>query len=1045
MADEPHRGLRGPIAWMAHNSVAANLLMLLFLLGGALTFRSITQEVFPDIQENEVTIGVEYRGASPEEIEQGIVLAVEDAIRGLAGIDEVTSVAREGRATITATLLDGAEPMQLYQDIQSEVDRVRTFPEDAEEPEVALSIRRREAVTLALYGEADDRSLKELAERVRDLLLADDGITQVDVMGTRDLEIAIEIPQANLRRYGLTLEQVAQRVRTAAVELPGGGIKTAGGEILVRMSERRDYGTGFGRLPIVTDRYGTQVRLEDMATIHDDLEEVEHFATYNGKPAVLFAVYRVGGQTPSSVAGAVEALMDDIRSIVPEGFDVAVTRNMADVYNQRAELLLRNGAIGLVLVFCLLGLFLEIRLAFWVMMGIPISFIGSLLFMPAADLTINLVTMFAYIVALGIVVDDAIVVGENIYRHHEEGAPFLRAAILGAREVSGPIAFSILTNMVAFVPLLVMPGLMGRIMGMLPIVIVAVFLISWVESLLILPAHLGHHRERARRGPNAVLHRAQQRFSDGFRTWVQRRYVPFLSRCLDHRYVVVAVALSLLMITIGYIRSGRLGFEPFPRVEADFAYAEAALPYGTPIERTAAVARRLEAAAREVAREAGRPDLIEGVFALIGQTGTHDFNLRVYLAEPEIRKRIMSTQAFTDRWREAVGRLKGVEFVRYQADRGGPGSGAALTVELSHRRVETLEEAATALAAALDEFPNVSDIDDGFQLGKEQLSFTVRPEGQALGLTASGIARQVRNAYEGGEVLRQQRGRHELTVRVRLPEEERISEGDLDTLVLRTPAGGEVPLRDVVHVERGRAYTEITHRDGRRTMTVTADVRPRPEVGQVIEVLNADILPALMRRYAGLAYSYQGRQADTRKSTGSLAQTIPLVLVAIYALLAVPFRSYVQPLIVMMSIPFGVVGATIGHLIMGYSLSLMSIIGIVALSGVVVNDSLIFVDFVNRRRKDTNDVRAALLDAGATRFRPILLTTLTTFGGLAPMIFETSRQARFLIPMALSLGYGLLFATAITLVLVPSLYAIVEGLRRRLRRQPAPTSAAPRG
>jgi multidrug efflux pump subunit AcrB len=1025
---------RGPIAWMARNHVASNLLMLALLLGGVLAFRSITQEVFPDIQRNSVTVSVQYRGASPEEVEQGVVLPVEDVVSGLPGVDEVNSVAREGGATITIELLDSADQIQVYQDIQSEIDRIRTFPDDAEEPEVSLDVRRREVVNVALYGPVEDTVLKELAERARDALLADEGITQVDIEGTRALEVGIEIPQANLRRYGLTLQQVADRIRRSAVEVPGGGIKTEGGEILVRLTERRNYGREFARLPIVTARDGTQVLLEDIATITDGLEERLSFSTYNQMPAVQLAVYRVGDQTPTGVTKAALARLDEFSATLPEGIETAVVRSMASIYDQRAQLLLRNGAIGLCLVLCLLGLFLELRLAFWVMMGIPISFLGSLILMPAAGLSINLITMFAFIVALGIVVDDAIVVGENIYRRHEEGMPLLQAAIAGAREVSMPVAFSILTNIVAFLPLLVMPGIMGRILGMLPIVIASVFLLSWLECLFVLPAHLGHHRDRPRHGFNKWLHAKQQAFSDRFLGWVRTRYTPFLARCLDHRYLVVCVALGLLAVTIGHIRSGRMGFDLFPRVESDYAFVEAALPFGSPIEKTEQLARRMAVAAREVAAEAGRPDLIEGIFASIGRGGTHAVSVRVFLVDPDIRKKIMSTQQFTERWRKEFGPVKGVEFVRFQSDRGGPGSGSALTIELSHSRVDTLEGAAADLAERLTAFPRVSDIDDGFQLGKEQLSFTVRPEGRALGLNASEIARQVRNAYEGGEVLRQQRGRNEMIVRVRLPEPERVSEGDLDSLILRTPTGGEAPLRDVVAVERGRAYTQITHRKGRRTMTVTADVRPRSAAGQVIAALNTDVLPDLLRRYPGLTYSYEGRQAEGRKSTGSLAQTIPMILIAIYVLLAIPFRSYVQPLIVMMSIPFGIVGAVAGHLIMGYGLSLMSIIGIVALSGVVVNDSLVFVDFANRRRRETQDVRQALLDSGAMRFRPILLTTLTTFGGLAPMIFETSRQARFLIPMALSLGYGLLFATMITLVLVPSLYAIVEDVIDRTRR-----------
>lgn len=1025
--DEPH----GPIAWMAKNNVAANLLMLFFLVGGLFAFTSITQELFPDLDENIVSISVSYPGASPEEVEKGIVLAVEEALTGIADVEEINSSANEGAATITVTLLEKADSIQAYQDIKSEIDRISTFPEDAERPEVTLQVHRREVLAVALYGDASEIVLKSLAEQVRDQLLEDPNITQVDVAGARDLEISISVPQENLRRYNLTLQQIATALDNASVDLPGGGLKTASGEILVRVNERRDYGREFGRIPILTGADGTQVLLEDVAVVEDGLEDSDVSAVYNGKPAVLLEVYRVGDQTPIQVADATKTCMKRIEKTLPDGIHLVVQRNMADTYWQRASLLLKNGVFGLVLVFLLLGAFLELRLAFWVMMGIPVSFLGSLVLMPALGLSINMMTMFAYLLALGIVVDDAIVVGENIYRLHQEGASFLNAAIRGTIEVGSPVAFSILTNMVAFVPLMILPGMMGRVMGMIPVVVISVFAISWIEAIFILPAHLGHHQDRPRTGLAAQIHNRQKRFSNWFMHWVRDDYAPFLEKCLLHRYLVVAVACAILMLTIGYMISGRLGFETFPRVESDYAYAEIVLPYGSPVERTEETVRHVQAAAQQVIDECGHPELVTGTFAHIGQSGSHSADIRVYLADPKIRNKIMGTQEFVNRWREKIGQVKGVEYIRLQSDRGGPGSGSALTVELTHSHVETLEKAAVDLAEALTAFPQVSDIDDGFQRGKEQLSFELLPLGRSLGLTARSVAQQIRGSYEGVEVVRQLRGRDELKIKVRLPKGERISEGRLSELMLKTPSGGEVPIQDAVRMTRGRAYTSITHRNSRRTMTVTADVRPRSDAGRIMKALDDDVLPTLKRRYPGLNYSYQGHQAEDQKSMKSLWMTIPMVLIAIYALLAVPFRSYMQPLIVMMSIPFGLVGAVAGHLIMGYSLSMVGVIGIVALSGVVVNDALVLIDFINARRSEGMTAHDAVVQAGVQRFRPILLTTLTTFGGLAPMIFETSRQARFLIPMALSLGYGLLFATMITLVLIPSLYMILEDVRRR--------------
>ncbi len=1030
---------RGAIAWMARNPVASNLLMYFFLIGGLVAFRYITQEVFPDLQEDTVTVSVSYPGASPEEVEQGIVLAVEEALNGMDGVDEIESVAREGSARITARLLEGYDYIKVYQDLKNEVDRITTFPEDAEEPVTTLDAHRRGVLTLALFGDARETTLRELGEQVRDALLQDANITQVDLDNVRPLEISIEIPQENLRRYNLTLQQVASALKSKSLDVPGGGVKTQGGEILVRVTERRNLGREFANTPILTGADGSELLLRDLATVIDGFEDTDQYSLYNGKPCVLIEIYRVGDQTPAQVAGAVEKRLAEIQRNLPEGTAIELLQSMADVYGQRAELLLKNGVYGLVLVLIMLGIFLELRLAFWVMMAIPVSFMGALLVMFFAGISINMMTMFAFILALGMVVDNAIVVGENVYHYKQKGVHILEAASLGAREVNMPVAFSILTNIVSFMPLAMMPGMMGRVMGLVPVVVVISFVVSWIQCMLILPSNLGHHRTWVRKGLNKWIHERQQSFSQGFRQWIESKYGPFIARCLGHRYFVVLAALALLTVTLAYVASGRMGFEMFPRVESDYAYGSVTLPYGAHIDKTRAIADRMLKAAERVIKECGRPELVKGIFTNVGRDGSHTAEMRVYLADPEIREKIMSTQEFTERWRDAIGEVAGIESLKMQSDRGGPGSGSALNIELRHRDVAQLEAAATDLARELGKFPRVTDIDDGVQRGKQQLDFNIKAESESLGLHAQDVARQLRSAYEGIEVVRQQRGRNEIKVKVRYPADERVSEYDIHNLLLRTPAGGEVPLRQAVDVQRGRAYTSITHRNGQRTMTVSADVRPRSAVGLVIGALDTETMPALLQRHPGIIYSYEGHQAEDRKSRESLAMMVPVTLLAIYALLAVPFRSYIQPLIIMTSIPFGIVGAVLGHLFMGYSFSMVGLIGIVALSGVVVNDALILVDFANRARTEQGlTARDAVAQAGIQRFRPIMLTTLTTFGGLAPMIFETSRQARFMIPMALSLGYGILFATLITLVLVPSLYLIVEDVRdysiRRIRR-----------
>lgn len=1016
--------VRGPIAWMVRNRVTPNLLMLFLLIGGWFMSGRIRKEVFPEFSLDTVTVRVAYPGASPEEVERGVVLAIEEAVRGVDGVKEVAATAREGLAEVQIELRRGADQQKAYQDIKQEIDRITTFPLEAEEPQVTLDVRRREVVVMQLYGNASEWVLRNLAEDVRDRLLQSADITQVELTGGRAYEVHVEVPRETLRAHGLTLEQVAQRIRAAALELPGGRIRTEAGEILLRLRERREWAAEFAQLPVVTTPDGGVVTLGQLGQVREGFEDVDRVATYNGQPAIRLEVYRVGRQTPISVSDAVRQMLPELRASLPPGVGLEITTDWSDVYRQRLHLLLKNAFIGLVLVMGLLGLFLEFKLAAWVMMGIPTAFLGTLLFLPLVDVSINMISMFAFIIALGIVVDDAIVAGENIYNCRQRGMGLVDAAIVGARQVAVPVAFSVLTNIVAFIPLYFVPGFFGKIWQVIPLVVITAFLISWMESLLILPAHLAYTRSQPRSGVTAKLHHWQQQFSAAFDRWVEERYGNFLDGCLRHRYVTLAVAIAVLAVVVGYVASGRIGMILMPRVEADQAVANVKLPVGSPLAAAMAARDQLVRAAEEVAAEHGGERLLKGIFALIE---ADRIEVVAYLTDADVRP--VGTAQFTRLWRERTGALVGVDSVQFAADRGGPGAGAALSVELSHRDVEVLEQASRDLAMRLTELPVVKDIDAGFRGGKAQLDFAVTEVGRSLGLTAQELARQIRHAFYGAEALRQQRGRHETKVLVRLPEEERLSEYDVEQLMVRTPAGTDVPVTEVAEVRRGRAYTTITRRDGRRTVTVTGDVEPLGETPRVLDWLNSTALPALAADYPGLTYGYQGQQADLRESVQSLQAGLLLSLMGIFFLLAVPFRSYVQPLIVMTSIPFGIAGAVLGHVIMGYDLSVLSLMGIIALAGVVVNASLVLIVQANENRAAGMNVHDAVCRAAIRRFRPIVLTTLTTFGGLAPMIFETSRQARFMIPMALSLGYGVLFATAVSLVIVPALYLILEDVR----------------
>jgi multidrug efflux pump subunit AcrB len=1025
MKDNPGKNIhRGPIAWMAGHSVAANLLMAIFLVGGLFWALQIKKEVFPDFELDRVTITVPYPGASPEEVERGIILAIEEAVNGLEGVKEITATAQEGMGTVSVEIIEGENIERLAQDIKNEVDRITSFPEEAEEVQVIIAERRRSVVSLALYGNQSEWILREVAEIIRDRLLQDPDVTQVEMEGVRKYEISIEISQAKLRAFNLTLEEVAGRIRRASVELPAGAIKTESGDVLVRVVERRDYGREFGKIPIITANDGTQVLLEDIATIKDGFEETDNFATYNSQPAVKIEVFRVGDQTPISVSDAVHRQLETIDQILPPGLSLEARNDRSEIYRQRMNLMLRNGYLGLGLVFILLAIFLEARLAFWVSLGIPISILGSFLFLTLVGSSINIISMFAFIVTLGIVVDDAIVVGENIYHYRQRGLAWFEAAVHGAREIAMPITFSVLTNMVAFTPMFFVAGFMGKVFIHIPFVVVSVFAVSLIESLFILPAHIGHRRRPNPGGLFGWLMIQQARFSEFFRRFIRTRYGPFLDLALRNRYLTLSIGVAVLIITVAYVKSGRMGFELFPKVESDYALATAKLPFGTAVQKTEEVQQILVDAAQQVAQENGGDQLVRGIFAIISGNLT---TVRVYLTPPDDRP--ISTAKLTELWRQRVGALPGLEFLKFESDAGGPGRGAALSVELSHRRIDILEKASAELAAALAYFPNVTDIDDGFSPGKQQIDFQIKPEGRSLGLRSREVARQVRHAFYGAEVLRQQRGRNEVKVMVRLPKEERVSEYNLEQMILQTPSGTEVPLKEAVTLKRGRAYTTIDRRNGRRVVTVAADVRPRSQTDQVLQSMTTDTLPALQKKFSGLTYSFEGRQADRRESMRSLMIGLMMALLVIYAMLALPFNSFIQPIIIMLCIPFGIVGAVIGHLIMGYSLSIMSMFGVVALSGVVINSSLVLINYSNRNRQAGMTGAEAVHGAAIQRFRPIMLTTLTTFGGLAPMIFETSRQARFLIPMAVSLGFGIVFATLITLVLVPCFYTVVEDLK----------------
>jgi len=1020
------------IGWLVKNKVTANIAMLIFLIGGVYMGLFIKKEVFPEFELDIVTISVPYPGASPEEVEQGIILAIEEKIKGIDGVKQVTATAKENSAQIVAELVEKTNKTKTYQDIQQGIDSITTFPEDAEKPIVSMSSRKRRVLSLSIYGGEDPLVLREFAEQARDRLLQSEGISQVELTGVKTHEVEITLHQEALKRYGLSPQNVSDILAKESVELSGGNIKTAAGELLLRVKTRRTSAAQFATLPILTSANGQSITLGEIATLKDTFYDDNTAFSYNKQPAIEIEIYRIGKETPKEVSQATRAVVQTLQQELPPPYNITVNDDSSITYDLRLELLLKNGAFGLVLVLVILGLLLEFKLAFWVAMGIPTSFLGSLLFLEYFGISINMISMFAYLIALGIVVDDAIIVGENIYEYRQKGMPYTQAVIEGTRNIIMPVSFSILTNIVAFIPLIYMPGAIGKIFYAIPVVVAIVFIISWFESLLILPVHLNFKESQTTQGFWHQLHRYQQGVARLFEWTVENYYRPFLIFCLKYRYATIVTGLMLLAIVLAYAKSGRLGFEFMPRVESNRAVAFATLPIGAPKATIQAIQEHLIQAGLKTIQDANDPNLNQGYKSLINE---NSIQVTFYLSDGELRT--ISTGEFNQNWRKHIGVLYGVDSLVLKKDIGGPSGGrSSLTVELSHRDPVQLEAAAKSLAEHLKTYAITKDIDNGISTGKRQIDFELLPLGHTLGLSAYDIARQIRYATYGKEAIREQNGRNEVKVMVRLDETQRNSISDLQSFWIKTPSGGLVRLGEVARMIEGNAYTKINRRDGKRVINVSANVEPERDTPQIINSLDNNFIPLLKQQFPELSISYQGIQADIKESGQSLLSSFIFVLAVLYIMLAIPFASYTQPLIIMLAIPYGIVGAFLGHMLLGYSLSMISVMGIVALCGVVVNDTLVMVDYANQMRKEGHTPYESIILAGTRRFRPIFLTTATTFGGLAPMIYETSIQAQFVIPMAISLGYGILFSTVISLVFVPAIYMMLEDVKHLFNTSP---------
>jgi multidrug efflux pump subunit AcrB len=1020
----------GPIAWMTDNKVAANLALIVLAAAGALGLWSVKQEVFPEFTVGLVVVSVPYPGASPGDVEQGVLLAVEEAVSGIDGVKRVSASATEGLGMVYVELLTEADETTAVADISAAVERISTLPEQAEEPTVALASTRREVVSLVISGDYELTELHELAEQARSRLLREEEISLVEIKGLPPVEVAVEVPRQQLEALDLTLEDISRQIAAASIELPGGSIETRGGEVLVRVDDRRRWGHELADVAIRSTVQGSTVTLGEIATIRDGYSETDQASFFDGERALRLSIFRVGEETPTTVAQAVRRCRDAMAAELPEGVTLSVWSDSSEILQARIELLLRNAWMGFLLVLLVLALFLKPRLAAWIALGIPVSFLGAFALMPALDLSINMITLLALIITLGLVVDDAIVVGENVYHLRENGLGHREAAIEGARQMALPVTFAVLTTVAAFSPMFFVPGVMGKVFWSIPAVVCAVLVFSLLECFFVLPAHLSHRGDESK---HSRLERLSQRVKAGLSWFTERWFAPLVRWSLAWRYATVAVGLVCLGLALSVTLSGRLPFNFFPRMAGNTVTASARLPYGAATAHTQEIRTRLEAAALEAVARQGDTVQMRGMLTRVGEgAGNH-------LRPPEVGGHLVTVEldlnegadadAVAAAWNQAMAGVPGLESLTTSAA-FGPGAGAAVDVQLSHRDGDQLARASEELAESLRRHRDLVNIENTWAAGKEQIDFHMLPSGH-LGLTGNDVARQLRSAFFGAEALREQRGRQEVKVMVRLPREQRQGQEDLDQFLLRTPRGGQVPLGQVATFSRSRGPTVIDREDGQRRVNVRADLAATAASSRdALTALHREVLPALEERYPGLEVSFAGEQREQQEVFSALGQGSAVALVVMFALLAIPLRSYAQPLLIMAAIPFGFVGAVAGHLLMGYELSVFSVLGVVALSGVVVNDSLLLITATNDARSRGLSATEAVTAGVLRRFRPIFLTSLTTFVGLMPMVLETSPQARLLVPMALSLGFGILFATFVVLLLVPCLYLMVDDVRQ---------------
>jgi len=1039
------------IRWFVNNGVAANLLMAFIIIAGALTIPLLKMEVFPEIEIDIINVSAVYPGASPTDVEDAVCIRIEERLQGLDGIKQISSNASENIGSVNVEILTGQDASQMLDRVKAQVDAIDTFPEDVERPIVRQFVGSNPVLTIAVDGDVGETALNDLTEEIKDEIDGLAEITYTSIVAKKEREIAIEISENTLRKYNLTFGQVSQAIQNWSINMPSGSIENIDGEILIRSKSQGYTADDFAAIPIITDPSGAIVYLGVLSTIRDGFSETyELDILFNSQTSNLITVFRVGDQNAIDISNAVKNYVTVKQKNLPPGVNITAWDDEARLLRGRIDTMTKNAQYGLMLVVLVLALFLKPRLAFWVSLGIPISFMGGFWLMPLMDLSINMLSLFTFILVLGIVVDDAIVVGENVALFRERGLSPKEAAVKGTVQVATPVFFAVLTTMATFSPMLAVEGEIGSIWRIFPLITISVLFWSLFESLTILPAHLAHSGDDKPKQPllrsfSDQWEQFQSRLVDGLFNVVEKIYKPLLRKAVETPLSFLCIAGGIFILTVGVILGGIIKFSFFPPVEADLAIGTIEYPSGTPIQVTREGYLELEKAAQELEQQLqdefpDRPT-IKNRLSTIGwqpmrtKTSRGPGNLDALYAGPNMaevaleltpgEERIISTEEVVRRWRKLMPTVPGVKDVSFFSSLFSAGD--AVNVQLSSKYMDDLLAAKDELKTKLVQFPGVFDVKDNYNVGKEEISITLLPGAANYGITMLMVASQVRQAFYGLEVQSVQRGRDEVKIMLRYPEKERSSISNLENMMIRTPGGSTIPVRQIARLDIGEGLASIQRKDRKRSINVTADVDLTLTTGnEVVAAVTASILPQILQKYNSISYSLEGEQQEQGQNLKSLGKNFLIAMVVVYILLAIPFKSYFQPLIVMLSIPFGLTGAVIGHLILGMNFSVLSLMGIVALTGVVVNDSLVMVDFINRYRRDGYSIEEAVMEAGPRRFRPIFLTSLTTFVGLVPLLLEKSTQAQFMIPMAVSLSFGVVFATTITLLLVPISYLILE-------------------